>query len=189
MVQGRKGCLFWLAASFLFFFFDKTFMREGNRIIMLDCCSHSSKFSYLKVLSSPRSITLWGSQTHWETFWNHIRYMLGEYLSHLFSEISNYLQSNCTILGNRKYPNLLEKNFKLINFFNWRIIALQNFVVFCQTSIWISHRCPNCVLLTVNEQNTCPPAPGMLVVTIWFLLHRFQNIEMRTTKDWENSGY
>ena len=29
----------------------------------------------------------------------------------------------------------------LINlFFNWRIIALQNFAVFCQTSTWISHR-------------------------------------------------
>ena len=30
----------------------------------------------------------------------------------------------------------------LLNFFifYWRIIALQNFVVFCQTSIWISHR-------------------------------------------------
>ena len=25
-------------------------------------------------------------------------------------------------------------------FLNWRIIALQNFVVFCQTSTWISHR-------------------------------------------------
>ena len=25
-------------------------------------------------------------------------------------------------------------------FFNWRIIALQNFVVFCQTSTWISHQ-------------------------------------------------
>ena len=25
-------------------------------------------------------------------------------------------------------------------FFNWRIIALQNFVVFCQISTWISHR-------------------------------------------------
>ena len=24
--------------------------------------------------------------------------------------------------------------------FNWRIVALQNFVVFCQTSTWISHR-------------------------------------------------
>ena len=26
--------------------------------------------------------------------------------------------------------------------FNWRIIDLQNFVVFCQTSTWISHRYP-----------------------------------------------
>ena len=31
--------------------------------------------------------------------------------------------------------------FFLINlFFYWRIIALQNFAVFCQTSTWISHR-------------------------------------------------
>ena len=29
---------------------------------------------------------------------------------------------------------------RLIFFFNWRIIALQNCVVFCQTSSWISHR-------------------------------------------------
>ena len=27
-----------------------------------------------------------------------------------------------------------------IFFFNWRIIALQSFVVFCQTSAWVSHR-------------------------------------------------
>ena len=26
-------------------------------------------------------------------------------------------------------------------FFNWRIIALQNFVIFCQMSTWINHRC------------------------------------------------
>ena len=30
--------------------------------------------------------------------------------------------------------------FLLYLFFNWRIIALQNFVVFCQASTWISHR-------------------------------------------------
>ena len=29
---------------------------------------------------------------------------------------------------------------KSLLFFYWRIIALQNFVVFCQTSTWISHR-------------------------------------------------
>ena len=33
--------------------------------------------------------------------------------------------------------------FTLFNLFlNWRIIALQNFVVFCQTSTWISHKFP-----------------------------------------------
>ena len=26
-------------------------------------------------------------------------------------------------------------------FFNWRIIVLQKFAVFCQTPTWISHRC------------------------------------------------
>ena len=33
---------------------------------------------------------------------------------------------------------------KLIYFFNWRIIALQNFLVFCQISTWISHRYISC---------------------------------------------
>ena len=35
--------------------------------------------------------------------------------------------------------NLWETSFVFI-FFYWRIIALQNCVVFCQTSTWISHR-------------------------------------------------
>ena len=35
------------------------------------------------------------------------------------------------------YSSILFFFFNL--FFNWRIIALQNFVVFCQTSTWISH--------------------------------------------------
>ena len=30
---------------------------------------------------------------------------------------------------------------KIYLFFNWTVIALQNFVVFSQTSTWISHRC------------------------------------------------
>ena len=30
--------------------------------------------------------------------------------------------------------------FKIYWFFNWRITALQNFVVSCHTSTWISHR-------------------------------------------------
>ena len=32
------------------------------------------------------------------------------------------------------------QHFLVYLFFNWRIIALQNFIVFCQTPTWISHR-------------------------------------------------
>ena len=39
---------------------------------------------------------------------------------------------------------LLFKKKKNYLFFNWRIIALQNFVVFYQTSRWISHRSSAC---------------------------------------------
>ena len=35
---------------------------------------------------------------------------------------------------------IFSNHYFLINlFFNWRIIALQNFVVFCQISTWVSH--------------------------------------------------
>ena len=44
------------------------------------------------------------------------------------------LYSRCYIVG----PCLL--SIKKFIFLNWRIIALQNFVVFCQTSTWISHQ-------------------------------------------------
>ena len=46
-------------------------------------------------------------------------------------------------IGNVPVPpfKLPSAFFFLVNlFFNWRIIALQNFVVFCQTSTWVSHR-------------------------------------------------
>ena len=33
-----------------------------------------------------------------------------------------------------------KKILSLFLFFNWRIIALQNIVVFCQTSTWINHK-------------------------------------------------
>ena len=40
------------------------------------------------------------------------------------------------------YQNLvsIHNPSKPVVFFLWRIIALQNFVAFCQTSTWISHR-------------------------------------------------
>ena len=54
----------------------------------------------------------------------------------------------------------------LLNFFifYWRIIALQNFVVFCQTSIWISHwytYVPS--LLTLPSHLSSPSYPSRLI--------------------------
>ena len=38
--------------------------------------------------------------------------------------------------------------FKKKLFINWRIIALQNFVAFCQTSAWISHESESCSVMS-----------------------------------------
>ena len=43
-----------------------------------------------------------------------------------------------TCLSDRS--NVLFLSFKILFIFYWRIIVLQNFVVFCQTSTWVSHR-------------------------------------------------
>ena len=45
------------------------------------------------------------------------------------------IQVNFPKLNSSTRSHILFFNF----IFNWRIIALQNFVVFCQTSTWISH--------------------------------------------------
>ena len=51
--------------------------------------------------------------------------------------------------------------FFLINlFFNWRIIALQNCVGFCQASPWISHRY-TCVSSLLNLPPTSHPIPPL----------------------------
>ena len=44
------------------------------------------------------------------------------------------------VLGGKWHLSAIFVLFYIYLFFNWRIIALQNFVVFCQTSTWISHR-------------------------------------------------
>jgi len=57
---------------------------------------------------------------------------------------------------------------KIVNFFNWRIIALQNFVVFCQTSTWISHRYT--YPLPFEPPSHFPPHPtplGWYRVLVW----------------------
>ena len=63
--------------------------------------------------------------------------------------------------------------------FYWRRVALQNFVVFCQTSTWISHRCtyaaaaaakslPSCLTLCDPIDGSPPGSPvsGILQVRI-----------------------
>ena len=54
-------------------------------------------------------------------------------------------------------------------FFNWRIIALQNFVVFCQTSTWIRHRCTVCPLPLEPTSHLSPhPTPlGWYRAPVW----------------------
>ena len=55
-------------------------------------------------------------------------------------------------------------------FFSWRIIALQNFIVFCQTSTWISHAaaaakslqsCPT-LCDPIDSSPSGSPVPGIL---------------------------
>ena len=56
-------------------------------------------------------------------------------LRHIQNQVMSWIRWSHKILG--YFLGL----FKKINlFFYWRIIALQNFVVFCQTSTWITHR-------------------------------------------------
>ena len=69
---------------------------------------------------------------------------------------------SCSYLRNANWPldvraaqkphSFLHLLLKL--FFYWRIIALQNFVVFCQTSTWISHRYTY-VLSLLNPLQRC----------------------------------
>ena len=66
------------------------------------------------------------------------------------------------LLQNYIFINLLQTPF--FKLFYWRIIALQNFVVFCQTSIWISHQFSYSVVsdsLRPHElQHARPPCPS-----------------------------
>ena len=50
--------------------------------------------------------------------------------------------------------SLLGLFFFFNSFFYWRVIALQNFVVFCQTSTWISHR-----YTYIPSLGASPPSP------------------------------
>ena len=53
--------------------------------------------------------------------------------------------------------------FLIYLFFNWRIIALQNFVVFCQTSTWVSHRYTYIPSLLILPPISFPSHPSRLM--------------------------
>ena len=63
----------------------------------------------------------------------------------------------CIFLLNYKIEHL----FKINLFFYWRIIVLQNFVVFCQTSTWISHKYTY-IPLPFEPPSHLPPHPTPL---------------------------
>ena len=52
-------------------------------------------------------------------------------------------------------------------FFSWRIIALQNFAVFCQTSTWINHRCTYVPSLLKRPPPSTPLSLDVSVVQRW----------------------
>ena len=63
-------------------------------------------------------------------------------------------------------------SLKIYLFFNWRIIALQNFVVFCQTSAWISHwytDIPSLLNLAFNIQHGCQHTPCHFAIDLFLV--------------------
>ena len=57
-------------------------------------------------------------------------------------------------------------------FFNWRIIALQDFIIFCQTSTWISHRCMDVTSLLKLTPISLPIPPFYIVTEPLFESYR-----------------
>ena len=57
------------------------------------------------------------------------------------------------------FPSFPFQFFFLTYFFNWKIIALQNFIVFCQISTWISHRYTYIPSLLNLPPISCPIPP------------------------------
>ena len=71
--------------------------------------------------------------------------------------------------------------FKFYLFFIWRIIALQNFVVFCQLSTWISHR-----YTPFLEYRT--QASFSLLELPWVPRSRFKYMLIKEGRGWGEKG-
>ena len=85
----------------------------------------------------------------------------------------------------------LPHSFFLITFFNWRVIALQNFAVFSQTSTWISHAAAaakllqSCLTLCDSIDGSPPGStiPGILQArTLEWVAISFSNAWKRKVK-------
>ena len=63
-------------------------------------------------------------------------------------------------------PGTTHLSFLLLFIFYWRIIALQNFAVFCQSSTWISHRYTNITSLLNLPFISCliPPSEWKKII-------------------------
>ena len=96
-------------------------------------------------LSSPTRDWTWAPAVKaWSpNHWTARDYLSGIFMSfhkveHLFIYLSHFYFPFCEISVILFIHFFLQRLKKF--FFNWRIIALQNCVGFCQTSTWISHK-------------------------------------------------
>ena len=90
--------------------------------------------------------------------------------------LEDLLPKNCRYFANLFLKLLIFSGaFKKI-FFNWRIIALQNFVVFCHTSARISHRYTHIVSPPDPAPISLPTPPFSLLRAPVWVPHIIQQI-------------
>ena len=82
-------------------------------------------------------------------------------------------------LNIRVFPLISDLFFNY--FFYWRIIALQNFAVFCQTSTWISHAAATAAKFLQSCPTLCNPIDALLPGS-----HRWQ--PTRLPRSWDSPG-
>ena len=109
---------------------------------------HNKKFKRWKVFNAIKCqlLLILGSKIR-DDFYFFIYMHFQIFLQDIFYKKSSYFKNLChnnwfwkiiMFFSSSLFP--FSFFFFLIYIFYWRIIALWNFVVFCQTSTWISHR-------------------------------------------------
>ena len=94
-----------------------------------------------------RFFTIWASRESphpqficWIFISTHLSYWCSLFSCRTLLLLQKLLFIYSYIFNAHHFPHIRSFELHSSFFFNWRIIALQNFVVFCQTSTWISHR-------------------------------------------------